>query len=67
MAETTATGQRPQAAPSPEAVEAHFALLARGISAKTQVRCLRAAEYCERVAADAGVLWGENGALCVVQ
>ena len=66
MADTSATLQRPEAAPSPEAVEATFDLLRRGVITKTQGRCLRAAEYFERVAADARALWGGKGELCFV-
>ena len=65
MADTTAMPQLLQAAPPREAV-ALFALLAKGFSAKTQRRSLRAAEYFGRVAVDARALWGDKSELCVV-
>ena len=61
-----ATPQRLQSAPSLRAVAAFFELLGKAISATAQSRYLRAAEYLGCAAADARVLWGDMGALCVV-
>ena len=66
MADTTATRQRPEAAPSSEAVDSFFSLFGKGTSASSQGRFLRAAVYYERAAADARVLWEDKGELCVV-
>ena len=61
-----ATPQRPQAAPSPEAVDTFFEVLGKAVSAATQNRSLRGAEYFGRAASAALALWSDKGTLCVV-
>lgn len=63
---TSNTTAPPQATPSCEAVEAFFALFGKGLNAAMQRRCLRAAEYFGRAAAEVSALWGDKGELIVV-